>query len=74
MSMMSLKSGLGNVVGMQAHLMIAASQVQLGEEFGALELIWQFIDDGDGKNIAHRLEVQCSIVNTEAPCSVLVYQ
>ena len=67
MAVVRPESRLGYVIRVHPHLMIATPQVQLGEEAGAPKLVQQLIDDGDGKDIAHRLGIQRSVVDAGPP-------
>ena len=55
-----------------ADLVIPVSEVQLGENFGAGQLVQQVINARDGKTIPHRYTVDGSAVNTQTPGTVLL--
>jgi len=46
---------------------VAGAKVKLGEEFGSTELAQQLINYWYWKFIFHRLLIQGTVVNTEAP-------
>ena len=48
-----------------AHLVVPRTQVQLGEETGAMEFVQQLVDHRDRKGVLHRERVQCAVVNAE---------
>ena len=71
-SLMSAEWGLFNVVRVHANLMIAAVQIELGEEVCTPELIEEFIDDRNGKLVFNRVLVQGAAINTKAPCTIVL--
>jgi len=62
---------LVDVLRVHAHLMLAAAEVQLGEERRALEFIEQFVHNRDWEQVADGLGVQCAVVDAEPPGAVL---
>ena len=72
MAMMCAEHRLGHVVGVDADLVVARSQIQLGEEKGPMQFIQELLDDGDRELILHRGRVERAVVHTEAPGPVLL--
>lgn len=60
----------GHIVRVHAHLMIATAEINLGEEAGAFQFINELIHQGIWKFVPHRLHVQLTVVDAEAPCLV----
>lgn len=52
-------------------LVIATTQIQLGEESGAAELIQQLVNHRNRKFITNRLQVQGPVVDAETPRAIL---
>jgi hypothetical protein len=52
--------------------MVAAAEIQLGEEASPLELVQQLIDDRYGELVLHRLGVELTVVDAESLCLVLL--
>jgi hypothetical protein len=53
-----------------ADLVVSGSEVELGEEAGAMELVQQLVDDRDGEHILDGYGVQRAVVDAEPPRAV----
>ena len=63
----STECGLGDVIGVHAHLMVPAVEINLGEEAGALQLI----DHWNRKFILDGAVFESLIVYAETPTTIL---
>ena len=59
------EGGLGNVVGVHLHLVVARAQVELGEEARALELVEELINHWDRELVLRGLGVEGVVVDAE---------
>jgi hypothetical protein len=61
------ESHFGDVIRVHADLMIPRAEVQLGEEFCAVQFVQQLVDHRDREGILDRDGVQRPVVDAEAP-------
>ena len=54
------------------NLPITATEVQLGKEFGALELVKKVIDAGKGVGVLHSQFVESAVVDDKAESPILL--
>ena len=66
-SFMGAERRLMHIIWVHPHLMIAGTEVKLGEEACAAEFIEKFIRHRDRELIFHRLGVQLTVVHAKAP-------
>ena len=64
---MGAECRLVHIVEVHPHLVVAGTEVQLGEEMSAAKLVQEFIHHRNGKLILHHLFVQRTIIHAEAP-------
>ena len=60
--------------GVHQHLVVAAAQVELGEEARAQEFVKEFVDHWDRELVLHCALVQGAVVDAEAPRAVRLAQ
>jgi hypothetical protein len=66
---------LVDVIRVHAHLVVAATEVKLGEEPHTVKFIQQLIDQWYWELILHRLLVKLVVVDAETPSIIsLLYQ
>jgi len=53
-------------------LVIAGAEVQLGEELRTMQLIKEFVDDGDGESILDGEGIKSAVVYAKPPSPVLL--
>jgi hypothetical protein len=61
---------LVDVLPLHTDLMVAGSEVELGEEPGAMEFIQELIDNRDGESVLDGDGVQRAVVDAEPPRAV----
>jgi len=71
-AMMGPEGRFVDVGGEHPDLVVAATQVELGEEYGAAELVQEFVDDRDGEHVADGDGIEGAVVDAESPCPVLL--
>jgi hypothetical protein len=54
-----------------ADLVVAALQIELGEEFGAALFVEQLVDDRDWEHVTADLQIERTVVHTEPPGAVV---
>ena len=54
------------------NLVVAGTEVQLGEELRTMQLIKEFVDDGDGEGILDGEGVQGAVVHAKPPSPILL--
>src|SRR5680860_1022891 len=65
------ESGLRNIFGLDANLVVTAAKIDLAEILSTLQTVKQLIDPRQWITILDRDVVECSIVHTHAHCAVL---
>jgi hypothetical protein len=58
---------LVDVLPLHTDLMVAGSEIELGEEPGAMEFIQELVDDRDGEGVLDGDGVQRAVVDAEPP-------
>ena len=75
MAVMGTEHRLLDVVRVDAHLVVAGAQIQLGEEARVVQLVDEFLDHWDRELVLHRALVQGTVVDAETPRALgLVYK
>ena len=70
MAMVRPERRFGDVVGVHPHLVVARTQIELGEEASPKELIQELEYHRDGELVLGRLGVEGAVVNAETPSVV----
>lgn len=70
MSSVRAEGGLVDVVGVHAHLVVAAAEVELDEEPRVAKFVEELVHHGYRKLILHRFGVQLTVVDAEPLGSV----
>jgi hypothetical protein len=61
---------LVDVLPLHTNLMVAGSEIELGEEPGAMEFIQELVDDRDGESVLDGDGVQRAVADAEPPRAV----
>ena len=70
MAMVRPERHFGDVVGVHPHLVVARTQIELGEEASPKELVQELEYHRDGELVLGRLGVEGAVVDAETPSVV----
>jgi hypothetical protein len=68
----SAERGLLNVIFMDPDLVVARTEIDLGEDLGAMELVGEVINEGDGESVLDGDGIQGTIINAHAEFAALL--
>ena len=65
--MVGAENRLLDICRVHAHLMVPRAEVELGEEFGPVQLVEELVDHRDRELVLGRLVVESAVVDVETP-------
>ena len=68
----STECGLGDVIGVHAHLMVPAVEINLGEEAGTFKFVEKLINNWNRELVLDGAIVERPVVDTKTPSVVLL--
>jgi len=69
----SAKCCLWDVILMDSNLVVARTEINLGEYLGFIETVYQIINEWDGESILDGDLVECSVVNAHVEFSIFLF-
>src|SRR4051794_2442553 len=72
MAITSVECGFLGIIFMDVDLVIAGMKVDLREDLGAMELVGEVIDEGDGEPVLDGDAVECMIVYTYSKFTIFL--